>query len=93
MLIVKVSGLFKQVFAISTFVLCYRCIAIVWPLKRMVWMTPGTAKRKIVPVVFLCAMAYTSYRMIGSKADPGILACNSVSGTALFVSRMCIEHN
>ena len=67
-----------------------RCIGIVWPLKRMEWMTPGAAKRKIIPGVFLCSIAYTSYRMIAIKADPGILGCNSLSGTALFVSILII---
>ena len=64
----------------------YRCIGIVWPLKRMEWMTPGAAKRKIIPGVFLCSIVYTSYRMIATKADPGVLACDTIAGTALFVS-------
>ena len=49
-------------------------------------MTSKSAKRRIIPAVFLCCMAYTSYRMIGIKADPGILACDAIVGTAVFVS-------
>ena len=65
----------------------FRCIAIVLPLKRMDWMTVQAAKRKIIPLVIFACLAYTSYRVLTVvKADPGILACNTISGTSLVVS-------
>ena len=64
-----------------------RCIAIVLPLKKMDWMTAKAAKRKIIPLVIFAPLAYTSYRALTVvKADPGILACNMISGTSLIVS-------
>ena len=68
-------------------ILYFRCIAIVLPLKRMDWMTVRTAKKKIIPLVIFASLAYTSYRVLTVvKADPGILACNTISGTSLVVS-------
>ena len=68
-------------------ILHFRCIAIVLPLKRMDWMTVQAAKRKIIPLVIFACLAYTSYRVLTVvKADPGILACNTISGTSLVVS-------
>ena len=50
-------------------------------------MTAKAAKRKIIPLVILSSLAYTSYRALTVvKADPGILACNMISGTSLIVS-------
>ena len=50
-------------------------------------MTVKAAKRKIVPLVIFASLAYTSYRVLTVvKADPGILACNTISGTSLVVS-------
>ena len=66
----------------------FRCIAIVPPLKKMEWMKVRAAKRKIIPLVILACLAYTSYRvLIVVKADPGILACDAVSGTSIIVSK------
>ena len=50
-------------------------------------MTVKAAKRKIIPLVLLASLAYTSYRAVTVvRADPGILACNTVSGTSVVVS-------
>ena len=50
-------------------------------------MTVKAAKRKIIPSVIFASLAYTSYRALTVvKADPGILACNMISGTSLAVS-------
>ena len=66
----------------------FRCIAIVLPLKRMEWMTVQAARTRIIPLVVICALAYTSYKsLVTTKADPGILACNAVSGTSVAVSK------
>ena len=66
--------------------LSFRCIAIVSPLKRMEWMTARAAKRKIIPLVILASLGYVSFRCLTVvKADPGILACDAVSGTSLVV--------
>ena len=51
-------------------------------------MTARAAKRKIIPFVTLGCLTYTSYRCFTVvKADPGILACDAVSGTSLIVSK------
>ena len=63
----------------------FRCIAIS-PLKKMEWMTARAAKRKIIPLVILASLGYVSFRCLTVvKADPGILACDAVSGTSLVV--------
>ena len=50
-------------------------------------MTVKAAKRRIIPLVIFASLAYTSYRALTVvKADPGILACNMISGTSLIVS-------
>ena len=58
------------------------------PVKPMKWMNVRLAKRKIIPGVVLGAFCYTSYKyLVVTKSDPGILACNSVAGTSVFVSK------
>ena len=50
-------------------------------------MTTQAAKTKVIPLVVICALAYTSYKsLVTTKADPGILACDAVSGTSVAVS-------
>ena len=50
-------------------------------------MTAQAAKTKVIPLVVICALAYTSYKcLVVTKADPGILACDAVSGTSVTVS-------
>ena len=57
-------------------------------------MTIKAAKRKIIPLVVLSSLAYTSYRALAVvKADPGILACNMISGTSLIVSSSGIHRD
>ena len=60
----------------------------------MKWMNVGVAKRKIIPGVDLGAFCYTSYKsLVVTKSDPGILACNSVAGTSIFVSKCSSINN
>ncbi len=64
-----------------------RCIAIVAPLKRMDWMTASAARRRVIPITMATVLLYSSYKAFAvTRADPGILACNSIAGTSLFVS-------
>ena len=49
-------------------------------------MTVKSAKTKIIPLVVLFNLAYNSYTVFWLvEADPGILACNSHSGTSVLV--------
>ena len=50
-------------------------------------MTVQAAKTKVIPLVVICALVYTSYKsLIATKADPGILACDAAPGTSVTVS-------
>ena len=50
-------------------------------------MTAQAAKTKVIPLVVICALAYTSYKsLVATKADPGILACDAAPGTSVTVS-------
>ena len=50
-----------------------------------------SAKRRVIPIVVLCALAYTSYKsLVATRADPGILACNGVPGTSIAVSSVLL---
>ena len=54
-------------------------------------MTARAAKRKIIPLVILASLGYVSFRCLTVvKADPGILACDAVSGTSLVVRHSLI---